>query len=129
GGSEADVHALVRYLPMKQHLGILVLMYVVAVGGCASSKNGSDTGEAPPSGAAPSSARQMSNAAGTTAADPNAGPNIPKGAQWTLYCLTIGGDTHVAQANRLKADLLKTTTLRDWYVIHQDNESILCYGY
>jgi hypothetical protein len=96
---------------------ILVLLAAALVtAGCASNKSGSEATAAPQlstSGAAPSPT----------------GPTIPKGAQWTLFCLTIPGDNHVAQANQLKTDLLKTTPMKDWYVVHQESESILCYGY
>src|SRR4051812_26010600 len=95
---------------------LALLAAALVAAGCASGKSGNEP--APPqlstSGAAPSA---------------NAGPTIPKGAQWTLFCLTVPGDNHVAQANQLKTDLLKTTPLKDWYVVHQETESLLCYGY
>lgn len=57
-------------------------------------------------------------------------PAPPPGAQWTIYCQTISGPDHVARANRYKEQLaLATPELRDWYVIHQDGQSTLYYGF
>lgn len=49
-------------------------------------------------------------------------------AQWTIYCQTIMGDDHVARANRVKEQLISVTKLKDWYVVHQDGQSLLYYG-
>ena len=62
-------------------------------------------------------------------ADPNAAPIPPKDAQWTLYCQAIAGADHVERANAFKKQLLQSTPLKDWYVIHQEDESILYYGF
>src|SRR5438034_5585313 len=56
-------------------------------------------------------------------------PAPPKDAQWTIYCLSVSGINHVAQTNQLKADLMRTTSLRGWYVVHQEDHSVLYYGY
>lgn len=56
----------------------------------------------------------------------------PADAQWTLYCAALDGPGHVEQANNVKEQLIKLTStqgLKDWYVIHQDNESVLYYGF
>ncbi len=58
--------------------------------------------------------------------DPNA---PPKDAQWTLYCQAIAGPAHVEQANATKAALLKATPLKDWYVIHQETQSVIYHGF
>jgi hypothetical protein len=64
------------------------------------------------------------------AAPANSGmPDIPAGAQWTILCQTIPGDGHVERANRLKEQLIQQTKMRDWYVIHQDGQSTLYYGF
>jgi hypothetical protein len=72
--------------------------------------------------------KQPSNAE----AKPAAGvPAASGGAQWTLYCQAIGGPAHVEQAKAVKEKLVVTapSSMKDWYVIHQDNESVLYYGY
>src|SRR5256885_1836266 len=56
-------------------------------------------------------------------------PAPPKDAQWTIYCLSVSGINHVAQTNQLKADVMRTTSLRGWYVVHQEDHSVLYYGY
>jgi hypothetical protein len=54
---------------------------------------------------------------------------IPAGAQWTIYCQAMGGVMHVEQANALKAQLLAKSGMKDWYVIHQNSQSVLYYGF
>jgi hypothetical protein len=56
-------------------------------------------------------------------------PLPPKDARYTLFCESIPGPDHVHQANYLKSQLLKGTTLKDWYVVHSEQESTLYYGY
>ena len=53
-----------------------------------------------------------------------------KDAQWTLYCQAIGGPAHVEQAKAFKERLVAESpaNMKEWYVIHQDNESVLYYG-
>ena len=69
----------------------------------------------------------MSSSANSSVAQQDAAP--PKDAQWTIYCWSIKGPNHVAQANELKANLLRTSSLRGWYVVHQEDHSALYYGY
>ncbi|HEX8523901.1 MAG TPA: hypothetical protein VF669_16725 [Tepidisphaeraceae bacterium] len=57
------------------------------------------------------------------------GVTPPADAQWTIYCQAIGGPAHVEMANNLKAQLLKTSGMKDWYVIHEDSQSVLYYGF
>jgi len=40
-------------------------------------------------------------------------PNIPEGAEWTIYCATISGPRHLARSKQLKIDLIKSTGLND----------------
>ncbi|MEA2710934.1 MAG: hypothetical protein QOF78_3535 [Phycisphaerales bacterium] len=49
-------------------------------------------------------------------------------AQWTLYCQAIAGPAHVEQAQAVKEQLVQTK-MKDWYVLHQDAESVLYYGF
>lgn len=53
----------------------------------------------------------------------------PAGAQWTIYCQTIAGPDHVGRANRYKEQLIQATGLNEWYVIHQDGQSTLYFGF
>lgn len=77
---------------------------------------------APPPAAQRASPRDAAAAAGM--------PLPPEGAQWTIYCQTVSGPEHVNRANRYKEALVQATPdLRDWYVIHQDGQSTLYYGF
>ncbi|MCS7033358.1 MAG: hypothetical protein NZ561_05100, partial [Phycisphaerae bacterium] len=49
-------------------------------------------------------------------------------AAWTIFCASITGEGHVARANRIKEQLLAETRMDGWYIVHQDNQSILYYG-
>jgi len=59
----------------------------------------------------------------------NAVPTIPKGAQWTILCCEIGGPSHVAEARKLKENLVKTSGMRDWHLLHREETSAVYYGY
>ena len=54
---------------------------------------------------------------------------LPKDAQWTLYCQAVAGPEHVARANQAKQQLIDGTKMKDWYVIHQDEQSVIYYGF
>jgi hypothetical protein len=56
-------------------------------------------------------------------------PAIPAGAEWTIYCTTVPGAAHIQQSTQLRDQLIKSTGMRDWYVIHSANESTLYYGF
>ncbi|MEO6435240.1 MAG: hypothetical protein ABIP55_05710, partial [Tepidisphaeraceae bacterium] len=59
-----------------------------------------------------------------------ADPSIPpRDARWTLYCQAIGGLAHIEQANAAKVELVKLTGWKDWYVIHQEGQSIIYFGF
>jgi hypothetical protein len=60
--------------------------------------------------------------------DPDGGA-IPKGASWTILCREIGGPGHVERSRQLKDDLVKTTAMRDWHLLHREDGSLLYYGY
>ena len=55
-----------------------------------------------------------------------------KDAQWTLYCQAIAGPAHVEQAKAAKDQLAAATGeqgLKDWYVVHQEAESVIYHGF
>ncbi len=53
----------------------------------------------------------------------------PKDAQWTLYCRVVTGPDHVARAKEYKNELIKASGMKDWYVVHEEDQSVLYYGY
>jgi len=81
-----------------------------------------------PAAAAP---RQMAREAAQRPGRPGqpaaSGPG--QSAQWTLYCQTVRGPAHVQEANRLKSALMMNPQLPNWYLVHNEDESIVCYGY
>jgi len=61
---------------------------------------------------------------------PPVDPNVPPSdAQFTLYCMGIPGPAHIEQANAAKENLIKMTGMKDWYIVHQDGQSIIYYGF
>jgi hypothetical protein len=54
---------------------------------------------------------------------------IPKGAQYTLFCTFIQTPLHVEQSNQLRKELIASTGMHDWYVVHQSDRSSIYYGY
>jgi hypothetical protein len=66
---------------------------------------------------------------GRPAGTESAAPVAPAGAQWTLYCRTIRGPVHVEESSRLKSQLVMNPQLKGWYLVHNDDDSIVCYGY
>jgi hypothetical protein len=65
-----------------------------------------------------------------TQGDPtDVNPAPPKGAIYTIYCQRVDGDMHVQRANRIKQQLIDNTKMKEWYVIHENGQSLLYYGY
>ena len=81
--------------------------------------DGSDNAMNAPAGGASASAVATSS-----------GQPVPvDGAQWTILADTIRGSTHVGQARRLKDQLIASSGLKQWYLVHADAESTLYHGY
>lgn len=53
----------------------------------------------------------------------------PANAQWTIFCTSLSGPAHVADARRLKEQLIANTELKNWHIVHGEAESALYYGY
>jgi len=56
-------------------------------------------------------------------------PVPPDDAQWTIYCKTIPGEQHIRVAKQMKEELVRNTGLKQWYLVHSENESSLYYGF
>ena len=69
---------------------------------------------------------QAANSGGAAVAP---APPIPAGAEWTIYCTTVPGAVHILQSTQLRDQLVKSTGMRDWYVVHNANDSTLYYGF
>src|SRR5690349_18271601 len=83
---------------------------------------------------------RASASSGNAIATPNASANAsasgngsapvpPKDARFTILCTVVSGSDHVARANEVKSELLRTTRLNGWYVVHDQGRSIVYYGY
>jgi hypothetical protein len=55
--------------------------------------------------------------------------NIPPDARYTLFCARIAGVGHIERARAIKEQLVAQTGLRDWYLQHTDEGSMLYLGY
>jgi len=60
-------------------------------------------------------------------------PAIPQGARFTLFVDRLegasGGVGHIERAEKLKVKLMETSGLRDWYVVHEANASLIYHGF
>lgn len=130
---------------------ILACVLCVAIAGCGGSGSTQQATSAAPSAASsdptpivsqpPSVARTSPAAAGPVAsARPSSGgnvavsgslpaPNIPADARFTLFCARIAGDGHIERARALKEQLVAQTGLRDWYLQHTADGTMLYLGY
>jgi hypothetical protein len=73
--------------------------------------------------------KQVVRASAAAPQVPDGAPAAPKGAQFTIFCGRVQGDAHVERASKIKGDLISSTGLRDFYVLHEDGQSLLYYGY
>jgi len=78
---------------------------------------------------APSPNRPINASAAAPSGNTEAAPVPPKGAQYTIFCRDFPGPSHVDFANQAKAELMRNTKLRGWYVLHLEDHSSLMYGY
>jgi hypothetical protein len=56
-------------------------------------------------------------------------PIQPADAQYTLCCAALEGPGHVEQANTAKEQLVKLCGLKDFYVVHQEGQSVIYFGF
>lgn len=113
-----------------------VAMGVCACGGTptASTANPSMTGEAGSTSAAPAVGR--GHETGTSVAAKPVGRSNrfegdapPADARFTLLCDEIVGPDHVLRAAALKAQLIASTGLTAWHIVHTEDKSSLFFGY
>ena len=106
------------------------------IAGCASSDVAA-TGKPDGPAVSPSpykSAGTASPAAGPSAASASAAGNpgasaIPSGAKYTIMCRAFPGTGSAAMATTSKDNLVRATGRRNFYVVHEENQSTLYYGY
>jgi hypothetical protein len=56
-------------------------------------------------------------------------PAAPSNAQWTIYCTTVEGPSHIEQSRDFKRRLAQITGLKDWYIVHGSEESTVYFGF
>jgi hypothetical protein len=54
---------------------------------------------------------------------------IPVDARWSLYCASVSGPDRFARIAQLKASLIERSGMKDWYVVHNEQDSTLFYGF
>jgi hypothetical protein len=70
-----------------------------------------------------------SSATGAAKAQTPEQPTYPKGARYTIYCTAFGGPMHVQEATDAKNKIASATKKDGWYVVHENDQSLLYYGY
>jgi hypothetical protein len=82
-----------------------------------------------PTGLPTAAPAARTNAAAPSAAAQQPQVNYPKDARWTLYCTSMQGPDRFARAAQLKDYLTTHTKFKDWYLVHNERESTLFYGF
>ena len=103
---------------------LLVALMLVWLGGC--------SGGPPPAAEAPMPTNSQVVPLQAQSPVSPAAPAVvapPEGAQWTIYCDSFGGPEHVAIANQAKIELTNDSNLGNWHIVHEQDQSILYYGY
>ncbi len=54
---------------------------------------------------------------------------IPADARWSLYCAAVSGPDRFSRIAQLKAKLLARSGMKDWYIVHNETDSTLFYGF
>ncbi len=114
---------------MRQTLLSIAILLAAALAGCGENEPPASTPS--PGTLAPSTPAPTQTAARSTPA-PAVNNNVvapPKDARYTLFCQDIEGPDHTELANHQKQLWQQATGRREWYVIHQENDSILYFGY
>lgn len=110
---------------------VLAVSLVLAVGGCGDKNQPKSPPSAKPpapSGKAPPKAPSNIPSYKSTSAAPGANAP-PRDALYTIYCARVEGPMHVERANRMKDELIQSTSMKDWYAVHEEGQSLLYYGY
>ena len=108
---------------MKSVAQVAMLGAVLWLAACAAQHRPGPTAAGPASDAGAMAAPTAADAAVDAPAVP------PEGAMYTLLCLSFTGPDHIADATRIKQQLIQQTQLKDWYVVHSQTQSDLYYGY
>jgi hypothetical protein len=69
------------------------------------------------------------NVPGVAKPSAEAAVQIPQGARWSLYCTSLAGPDRIAKMTQMKAYLLAKSPFKDWYVVHNEQQSTLFYGF
>jgi hypothetical protein len=109
----------------------IAVMIVLAVGAVSCSKNASPSAD---SNSLPVTqvAQPAPAADAGVAASPQGESTVvtpPAGAEWTIYCMTVPGIGHIERSKALRDQLVRSSGLRDWYVVHNETESTLYHGF
>jgi hypothetical protein len=54
---------------------------------------------------------------------------IPADARWSLYCASVSGPDRFARIAQLKTNLIERSGMKDWYIVHNEQDSTLFYGF
>ena len=68
-------------------------------------------------------------AAGAAGADLGDVPLAPKDAEWTIFCASLSNPGHAEMSRALKKSLIQRTGMREWYIVHESDRSLLYYGF
>lgn len=82
-----------------------------------------------PQGSLQSTAARKTPAGDSAGSAKKAAAIIPDGAKYTIVCTAYAGNGHIAQATAAKEQLVQKTGRADFYVLHEEGQSTLYFGY
>src|SRR5688500_12986828 len=108
---------------LMKHVKIFLVSvagFALAVEGCAKDQPASVASE-----------KAGSTIANSSASPPKSAeiPKYAKNAQWTIRCRAIAGPGHIERSMTLKESVAAGTKLKNWHLLHQEEESLLFYGF
>ncbi len=106
------------YFPIWLAVGLAICF---GAAGCASPPAPSS-----PTAAAPTETNSTISQPANEASDM---PVPPQGALYSLRCAEFTSQTHIMDAKRVKDMLMRSTGLKDFYIVHSSEESDLYYGF
>src|SRR3954469_21725660 len=117
--------------PMTKQYVVVALALSLGAASCAKQAPADSSRQAQleKTGAADAKPQAAKSSTGATAPQAPPAPSIPAGAEWTILCTTVPSTMHIQQSTQLRDQLIKSTGMRDWYVVHGANDSTLYYGF
>jgi len=127
-GTEVGYRVKIGSVKVMTKPAVVAVSLFIAVSGlsCAGNKPVAQTADTKGTSLAPTNDTPTPKLA---AKSTTAAPIAPADARYTLYCLSVDKLGHVERSKALKESLIQRTGMKDFYLVHSDDQSIIYYGY